>query len=56
MEIKTKIFYNKANGQASVTLPSKMLKQLESDLKLQKPLKKISLKIGGPNGFTDLKT
>lgn len=55
MEITRKIFYNKRNGQGSITLPSKTLRELEKEMKLDKPLKKISLKITSPNGLKDSK-
>jgi hypothetical protein len=55
MEITRKVFYNKANGQASITLPSNTLKQIEKNLKLTKPLDKISLKIFSRKEVHDFK-
>lgn len=48
MKITRKLFYNKRNGQASITLPSKVLKELHKNLTHPKKLDKISLNIIKP--------
>ena len=55
MELTRKIFYNKRNGQASVTLPSKTLEQLQKELNSTKQLKNISLRILSPKEAADFK-
>jgi hypothetical protein len=49
------IFYNKRTGQGSITLPSETLKKIEQQLSLDKPLKKLSIKILSPKEVKDLK-
>jgi hypothetical protein len=55
MEVTRKIFYNKRNGQASITLPAKELKKFEEGLKLKKPLETISISLHSPHGLKDSK-
>lgn len=56
MELLTrKVFYNKKNNQASVTLPAKVLKDLQEKMKLKVPPKKISFELLTPSEKLDLK-
>lgn len=50
-----KVFYNKTNNQASVTLPAKVLKELQENQKLKTPPKKISFEILSQSEKLDLK-
>ena len=46
MKVTRKIFYNKTNGQGSITLPSNVIKELQGEL--NKPPKRIFLDILNP--------
>jgi hypothetical protein len=45
MKLTRNLFYNKRNGQASLTVPAKALKKLQLECNSKKPLKKISFEI-----------
>jgi hypothetical protein len=51
--IKRPIFFNRRNGQTSLTLPSEILKQLE--VKDGKMPKKLYIKIFSPDEVKDIK-
>jgi hypothetical protein len=51
MELTRKIFYNKRNGQGSLTIPSQVLKKIQNELKTDKPLDKISIKFSVPKKY-----
>jgi len=50
VEIIRKIFINRRNNQASVTIPSKILKELQEASNKETPPKKIILNISIPKG------
>ena len=48
MKITRKLFINRRNNQASITIPIKVLKKLQEDLKVDKPIKSVSVDISLP--------
>lgn len=48
MKITRRIFINRRNGQASLTIPKKILDTLKTDLKIDNYPKNISLEILSP--------
>jgi hypothetical protein len=48
LKITRKVFINRRNNQASITIPSKILKELQEISKKESPIKKILLDISIP--------
>jgi hypothetical protein len=55
MKLTRKLFYNKRNGQASLTLPSKQLKKIQQCMNSDKPIKKLSFEILTKKEINNLK-
>ena len=51
MELTRRVFYNKRNGQGSLTIPSNVLKKLQEELKIEGPIKNVSIKVSVPKKF-----